>query len=525
MEPIDKHFNLLIKKYQLNDYYNKFIITSYLATISYECIYMSLVYCSFDLKKNPENLKKYVIIIFSIILLTIGFNRLNTYMQANLLKQIKLANFKHYNDVLIRLSNESVFNINLTQYITTISDINRDIEFYISNLKLLIERPINYVVLVVIAYSTDTPIIILIAFIYYSVINYINNNKINNEKKKLKESSLNDLNIKNYMLNNKNNILNNNINNNYIDNQINMFEDTVYDVSELNNNILFMSSIGVLMFMIIILYTKIEKLDQFTFMFYFMLFYDIEYITKKQNEYYKYKTQYNRITPRIEYLNSYLSYVKKNPIISESNMINMIKITKLENKMPILLLTKPCEIKQNDHILLEGKSGSGKSSFMYMLNNIINVDTIEIHPSIDIIAKQTFITLPHSTDIYCGYLHDIISNYDTNPDIKNIERALNVSKFNKMNTNNNYIDTYQLSAGETKRLSIAKIIYTINTNSNYNILLFDEIDMNMNPSLSYEICKNIKEEFKDKIIIYISHNDSVKSLFSKKIYFNNGIIY
>ena len=159
-----------------------------------------------------------------------------------------------------------------------------------------------------------------------------------------------------------------------------------------------------------------------------------------------------------------------------------------------------------------------------MLNKIVNVDAIDIQPPIDIITKQTFITLPQSKDLYSGYLYDIISNYDTNPNIKMIEHVLQISKFTIVQNKNEYIDTNHLSAGESNRLSIAKLIYTINMNPNYNILLFDEIDMNMNTALAYEICKNIKEEFKNKIIIYITHNYLVKKYFLiKEPYFNINI--
>jgi ABC-type lipoprotein export system ATPase subunit len=89
--------------------------------------------------------------------------------------------------------------------------------------------------------------------------------------------------------------------------------------------------------------------------------------------------------------------------------------------------------------------------------------------------------------------------------------------------NNEYIHIEKLSSGERIRLLIAKNIYNIKK-YNFNILLFDEIDENLNDDLAYEICNHIKNIFNDKIILYISHNTIVKKLFTKKIIIKDGVI-
>jgi ABC-type lipoprotein export system ATPase subunit len=96
-----------------------------------------------------------------------------------------------------------------------------------------------------------------------------------------------------------------------------------------------------------------------------------------------------------------------------------------------------------------------------------------------------------------------------------------LSKFIYLNKANYFIDIDKISSGEKIRLSIAKIIYIVLKN-NYKILLFDEIDKNLNDELAIAICKNIKTIFANKIILYITHNQKVKSLFTKVIYINNG---
>ena len=101
---------------------------------------------------------------------------------------------------------------------------------------------------------------------------------------------------------------------------------------------------------------------------------------------------------------------------------------------------------------------------------------------------------------------------------------MKISKINNKLNNNEYINIEQLSSGERIRLLIARIIYTVKNSNKYSILLFDEIDENLNDNLAIDIYKNINEIFNDKIILYITHNENVKKLFNKIITLNDGYI-
>ena len=125
--------------------------------------------------------------------------------------------------------------------------------------------------------------------------------------------------------------------------------------------------------------------------------------------------------------------------------------------------------------------------------------------------------------MYSGNLYDIITNYDKNSNVELIEYSLLASKISHRLNTNEFIDIETLSGGERIRLLIARIIYAVKT-KNYNILLFDEIDENLNDKLAVEVCQNLREIFKDKIILYVTHNEKVKELFDKKIFVKKGQI-
>jgi ABC-type lipoprotein export system ATPase subunit len=143
--------------------------------------------------------------------------------------------------------------------------------------------------------------------------------------------------------------------------------------------------------------------------------------------------------------------------------------------------------------------------------------------------------LPKHRSIFSGDIYDIISNYEKNPDTNRIsmcikmfelEKALKLKDINNTNNNannntNKYINIETMSAGEQTRLLLARTVYNVYKN-NYDILLFDEIDENLNEELSIYVCKTLTDIFKDKIILYITHNDKVKTLFQNRINIKNG---
>ena len=162
-------------------------------------------------------------------------------------------------------------------------------------------------------------------------------------------------------------------------------------------------------------------------------------------------------------------------------------------------------IKKNDKILIDGISGSGKSSLLYIIANIIKVDTIEIEPPIDIISNSCYITLPEYKGIMNGNLYDIISNYN-DIDITMIHNSIKASKFNidLLSKENPYINLNEISTGERMRLLIAKIIYEIMVNDKYEILLFDEIDSGLNETLAREL-KHFRYFIFTKIFIFLKN--------------------
>lgn len=183
-------------------------------------------------------------------------------------------------------------------------------------------------------------------------------------------------------------------------------------------------------------------------------------------------------------------------------------------------------INKGNKMLLIGPNGSGKSTLLNMI--IRNIDnyrgTIAIGSNIKNYSLQSL----KSNIIYCSQydtlFEDTILNniiLDQKYDEEKLERISKILLMDEIIEKKEYgYDTLiknNLSGGEMQRIIIARCLY-----QNYKIILFDESFSNIGFDIRNRIIKNINSYYKDKTIIYVSHNqesnayDKVISLIDRK---------
>jgi ABC-type lipoprotein export system ATPase subunit len=514
---VEKHFEILLKKYNLNNLFNKFKLITVIATLIIRGFHWVLIVFSEIIKDKPESIQQFAIILVIIYSLNIPIQRILKYITGLFLRELKKANTDYFNDRLMNMYKSDLLRINLSEYHITLNSFNDNLEQYVMNIKNKYEIPFYYITIIIIAINKRNSLIVLLFVIFYVVMTVLNEIRIKDETPLHKDSIKYENNIRDYILNSKLLLINNETNEEYLNNNIDANEKVKFRISEVNNRLDYNTNIAIVIFITIIIFSKIRSLNQHDFFYYFLVVYDIEYISEKMIEYYK-----NKVIIRMQERLDYLYKIKEQEYINNNkNDIEQIIINELKNDKPKIEITKPIILK--GHILITGDSGSGKTSLLYVLKGIVKPDILNIEPSIENINSQSYITMPNYKSLYNGKLYDIITNYDNNPDIELINYALLSSKINIFN-GNQFVNIEKLSSGERVRLYIAQIIYIVKTR-NYNILLFDEIDENLNDSLSIEICNNIRNIFNDKIILYISHNKSIKQLFGVQLTVSDGIIY
>ena len=514
---IQEHFKHLLKEYNLNNLYIKFKVLSIITIIITRGFYWILIVFTEVIKKKPELITNFAIVLLTFLFLNIPIQKMHNDTSGEFIKEIKIANTKFFNNKIKYMNKNNLLNFNLLEYHITLNNFNDNLEQYILNGRNEYEIPFYYFTLLTISITKKNGLIMALFSIFYIAIKTFNELKISKETEIIQDTFTHENNIRNYVSNSKILLINNELNDDYLFNNINKLEESKLKMFQLNNLLDYKSNIAIFIFLFILICSQIKKLDKYDFFYYFLIVYDVEYISDKMTIYYR-----NKVINKIEERLKYLYNVNYDPIIStNSDIIKKITINQLYNEKPKVEITSPLIIE--GHILITGESGSGKTSLLYILKKILVPDIINIEPSINNISNKSYISIPTNKSFSSDNLYNIITNYNTNPDINIINHAIKISKMDHKFSNNDFINVEKLSTGERIRLYISQIIYTVIT-KNYNILLFDELDENLNDEMAQEICLNIQEIFKDKIILYISHNRSIQKLFKKKISVKNGII-
>lgn len=186
------------------------------------------------------------------------------------------------------------------------------------------------------------------------------------------------------------------------------------------------------------------------------------------------------------------------------------------------------DIRKGDWIMVNGPTGSGKSTMFKLLTkqipyngNAIKINNINISNISEEVMRNTIVYVDQKIKLMNGSVKDNIFMGDSLDD-----KIVYVSMVNKMIKENKIDYDYQidntssnLSGGQISKIAIAQAL-----NTNRSIIIFDETTSNLDPDSEAEILNNIKQNYKDKTIILITHRKSNVKFFNKIITFKNGKI-
>ena len=130
---IETHFSLLLKEYDLDSLYKKFIVASVLNTTVREGFYWLLLFFSDQLKNKPENMNMYSYMLIITLGLTVPFERIFNNLKAELLERLKLANSNFFNNRIIKIDKKELLNFDLVEYYNILSSFNDKLKYYILN--------------------------------------------------------------------------------------------------------------------------------------------------------------------------------------------------------------------------------------------------------------------------------------------------------------------------------------------------------------------------------------------------------
>ena len=188
-------------------------------------------------------------------------------------------------------------------------------------------------------------------------------------------------------------------------------------------------------------------------------------------------------------------------------------------------------INKGDKILINGKSGSGKTTIFNILLGLykissgkILVDRNIVKNFLDLKNKKSIQTqenyLINDQNIYFNVTfkeENDLSVIENDKKYKNLIKLLSLENFvNSRSEKSNWkVNEFSknLSGGEKQRLSLARALY-----SDFEILLMDEPFSSIEKRLANKILKYIMKNFSNKTILIITHQHVSKKYFNKFLY-------
>ncbi|MBC7464429.1 MAG: ATP-binding cassette domain-containing protein [Bdellovibrio sp.] len=190
-------------------------------------------------------------------------------------------------------------------------------------------------------------------------------------------------------------------------------------------------------------------------------------------------------------------------------------------------LIKKCSIESGQHLLIEGSSGIGKTSFLHLLAGFLKPTAGSIqmgsHKIVDLSAVelcefrrahvgmifQKIHLLPHLTlleNVKLGLTADDSKNH-----VQSLIQQLGLE--NRLN----HVPK-QLSLGETQRASIARALV-----SKHQIILADEPTASLDDDNAEIVFNLLKEKAKGSTLLLVTHDHRARAFFDKTINFKDLI--
>ena len=185
------------------------------------------------------------------------------------------------------------------------------------------------------------------------------------------------------------------------------------------------------------------------------------------------------------------------------------------------------EIHENVVTIVKGESGSGKSTMLKLLNNIISPDSgvvmyngVDVNDINPITLRRDVIMQSQFPNIFPGNVRENLNIIFTlrgeeGLDDEKLLKALEIVNLKKDLTD----DAQNLSGGEKTLLSIARLFLV-----EPEVFLLDEPGASLDSKTEEILMNNVISEIKrrNKTLIYISHSDNPEMIADEIITMKNG---
>ena len=183
------------------------------------------------------------------------------------------------------------------------------------------------------------------------------------------------------------------------------------------------------------------------------------------------------------------------------------------NKYQNVLKNVNLNINEGQFVLLQGASGSGKSTLCSILNKYITDYSGDIlfgtmnYKDLSIkTIRDNIVYVGQNENIFTGSIKENITFGHEVSDL-DFNKVCNICKVDDIAYKKTFryesligSDEGNISGGEKQRIILARAVL-----KDFNVLILDEALSEVDIKLELDILKNIRDNYKDKTIIYISH--------------------
>ncbi len=174
------------------------------------------------------------------------------------------------------------------------------------------------------------------------------------------------------------------------------------------------------------------------------------------------------------------------------------------------------QIKENEHVLLRGDNGLGKSTLLKIIAGVLEPTggTVKLHSEL----RQGAIYIPQKIELFNRSIYDNLVYPQQRADIEEIHRWIQALGLNTLITCKE--DLFKpvgefgskISGGEKQKILLARAFL-----QHPKLLLLDECTTHLDQNTLLRVHEILQQECSDITIIYISHSENCEQYFDRII--------
>ncbi|MEN0057612.1 MAG: ATP-binding cassette domain-containing protein [Bdellovibrio sp.] len=199
--------------------------------------------------------------------------------------------------------------------------------------------------------------------------------------------------------------------------------------------------------------------------------------------------------------------------------VDKVKVRLLEGKT--LFVVQQLRIPYGSHILIQGESGSGKTTFLHMLAGLYSPDEGEVRMGEKVLGTLTESERCEFRRHHIGVIFQKLNILDHLTAAENVELSAmqGQAALQRVNMSHKAAERCShMSLGEQQRVAVARVLA-----QKASVILADEPTSSLDETNMQFVMRALKEEAQGKTLLVVSHDHRIAPFFDKIIRFDEMV--